>query len=177
MNNSKSQANFACGLFLDFQKAFDTVNINILIEKLLNYGVRGPANQWLKSYLQGRNQYVTIENETSNTLPLTCGVPQGSILGPLLFLIYINDFRNCIEKSIAYHFADDTNVIFSRSNIKQSKKALSTQISIIVDWLCANCLSFYAKKLILCYFTAKIKKIKSHLTIKTKGTKFFSPTL
>ena len=150
--------NFACGLFLDFQKAFDTVNINILIEKLLNYGVRGPVNQWLKSYLQGRNQYVTIENETSHTLPLTCGVPQGSILGPLLFLIYINDFQNCIEKSIAYHFADDTNVIFSRSNIKQLKKALSTQISIIVDWLCANRLSLNAKKLSLCYFTAKTKK-------------------
>ena len=125
--------NFACGLFLDFQKAFDTVNIDILLEKLTNYGIRGPAVDWLRSYLKGRSQYVTIENEMSDTLGLTCGVPQGSILGPLLFLIYINDFRNSIDKSTAYHFTDDTNVIFSKSSIGQLKRALSIYISIIVD--------------------------------------------
>ena len=73
-------------------------------------------------------------------------MPEGSILGPLLFLIYINDFKNCILDNTAYHFADDTNVIFSKRNIGQLRKALSKQISTICDWLCANRLSLNAKK-------------------------------
>ena len=167
------RGNFACGLFLDFQKAFDTVNINILLEKMNNYGIRGPAINWLKSYLSGRNQFVTVATEMSNNLPLTCGVPQGSILGPLLFLIYINDFKNCILDNTAYHFADDTNVIFSKRNIGQLKKALSKQIDTIYDWLCANRLSLNAKKTELVLFHSKNKVVTSRLTVKIKGTKVF----
>ena len=165
--------NFACGLFLDFQKAFDTVNINILLEKMINYGIRGPAINWFKSYLQGRSQFVTVDNETSSSLSLTCGVPQGSILGPLLFLIYINDFQNCIKNNKAFHFADDTNVIFSKPNIGQLRKALNKQISIIFDWLCANRLSLNAKKTELMLFHSTHKQITFRLTVKIKGTKVF----
>jgi hypothetical protein len=78
-----------CGLFLDFSKAFDTVNHKILLEKLQKYGIRGVPLQWFTSYLTNRQQYVRIDNTDSEMLRMTCGVPQGSTLGPLLFLLYI----------------------------------------------------------------------------------------
>ena len=89
---------FACGIFLDLCKAFDTVNHDILINKLDHYGVRGIAKEWFCSYLKNRKQYVSIGNTLSECKEICCGVPQGSVLGPLLFLLYINDFQN-IDKS------------------------------------------------------------------------------
>ena len=91
LHNALDQGNIAIPCFLDLKKAFDTVNHSILISKLYKYGIRGPTLEWFKSYLSNRQQYVQIHKTKSDTKPITCGIPQGSILGPLLFIIYIND--------------------------------------------------------------------------------------
>lgn len=103
--------NVAIGVFVDLQKAFDTVDHEILCHKLSHYGIRGIANKWFSSYLSSRQQFVSIGKSNSSCLPTRHGVPQGSVLGPLLFLIYINDLHSCLKYSEATHFADDTNLI------------------------------------------------------------------
>ena len=105
----------ACGVFIDLQKAFDTVNHKILLSKLSYYGVRGNALDWFKSYLTMRTQHVTISGSTSENANIIHGVSQGSVLGPLLFLIYINDLHKAITRSTVHHFADDTNLLYSQT--------------------------------------------------------------
>ena len=89
---------------------------------------------------------VTINGKHSKTLPITCGVPQGSILGPLLFLIYINDMHLAVKNSILHHFADDTNLLYSNKSIKVLRKKVNIDLECIHDWLCANRLSLNAGK-------------------------------
>ena len=94
---------YACGIFIDLQKAFNTVNRSILVDKLNHYRVRGVGNDWFKSYLSNRSQYVSIQGFDSRVKEIRHGVPQGSVLGPLLFLIYINDLHKAIKNSSVYH--------------------------------------------------------------------------
>ena len=105
-----------CGVFIDLRKAFDTVDHSILLHKLDYYGFRGVINRWLSSYLQGRTQTTQIGPHVSSRVDVTCGVPQGSVLGPLLFLLYINDIENSSDKLNFYLFADDTNINIVRAN-------------------------------------------------------------
>ena len=101
-----------CRVFIDLQKAFDNVSHEVLPEKLKHYGIRSKGNNWFRSFLTNRKQYVSINGFFSQTKIVRCGVPQGSTLGPLLFLIYINDLNNALDKCRVHHFADDTNLLF-----------------------------------------------------------------
>ena len=114
-----------CGIFVDFQKAFDTVNHEILLKKLENYGFRGVINDWFRSYLSDRKQKVVINGFESKRKTMYHGVPQGSVLGPILFLIYINDLHRCIKHCTTYHFADDTNLL----NISNNYKSMQSKVN------------------------------------------------
>ena len=101
---------FACGIFIDLQKAFDTVNHDILLDKLNYFGVKGTSNMWSETFLKERYQYTTIKEYSSDKLISTHGVAQESVLGRLLFLLFINDLHKAIIHSSIHHFADDTNL-------------------------------------------------------------------
>ena len=164
---------FSCGVFIDLEKAFDTVNHQILLSKLNHYGVRGVANKWFSSYLENRHQKVSINGESSKRLPITCGVPQGSILGPLLFLIYINDMRHAVKSSTLYHFADDTNLFYSCKSLKVLHKRLNKDLELLYDWLCANRLSLNTGKTEFIVFRPSRYKNGERVTLKLHHSKLF----
>ena len=112
IKGSLDNKRFGCGIFLDLQKGFDTVNHEIILDKLKHYGIRGLALNWFRSYLSDRKQYVSVNGFNSNLLSVTCGVPQDSVLGPLLSLIFINDLPNSSPKLCFYLFDDDTKIYF-----------------------------------------------------------------
>ena len=113
-NMDKRQLNLA--IFLDLKKAFDTVDHRILIKKLGAYGIRGISGEWLTSFLTSSKQFCSVNGQKSEARLVTCGIPQGSCLGPLLFIIYLNDFEKCLGFSRASMYADDTHVTLTSSN-------------------------------------------------------------
>ena len=146
---------YVCGVFVDLEKAFDTVNHKILCEKLNYYGLRGNVNKLIQSYLVNRSQYVSINGFDSETKNLNCGVPQGSSLGPLLFLIYINDFRLCLDETDSGHFADDTFIMYSSKKLKSIETVVNTELKQVSKWLRLNKLSLNADKTELIFFHSK----------------------
>ena len=177
--------NIAIGVFIDLQKAFDTVNHKILLNKLNHYGIRGTANKWFESYLSNRKQYVNFNGIKSKENIIQHGVPQGSVLGPLLFLIYINDLHNCIKFSNTFHFADDTNLLYipkkvlRNKNKKETKnnkskrnlaRKLNTDLKSLNNWLLANKISLNTTKTEIIIFRKKGQN-KPDLKIKLNGLK------
>lgn len=146
---------YTVGIFLDLSKAFDTINHNILIHKLHNYGIRGLANNWISNYLSNRKQFVTYNHKSSAYTEVTCGVPQGSILGPLLFLLYINDLPLCSDKLHFILFADDTNILYSHKDPKCLEIELNKELIKISNWFKLNKLSLNIKKTNYMFFKNK----------------------
>ena len=138
---------FTLGVFIDLSKAFDTVDHEILLSKLQYFGIEGKYLKWFQSYLCNRKQFITFgNNKQSNLLRINCGVPQGSILGPLLFLLYVNDLQKASNILKPIMFADDTNLFFSHKNIKNLFKTMNKELINIQEWFNANKLSVNATK-------------------------------
>ena len=133
-------------IFIDLRKAFDTIDHKIILQKLTKYGVDQDALKWFKSYLTNRMQRCKVNNHLSRESPLNCGVPQGSIIGPLLFLIYINDLPNCLNVGTPRMYADDTNVTFSAATIPDLESQINSDLKYIDRWLKANKLSLNVAK-------------------------------
>ena len=169
IRNALDNNTFAVGIFVDLQKAFDTVNHDILLSKLEFYGIRGLANEWFKSYLNGRKQFVSINENYSDETIIHYGVPQGSVLGPLLFLIYINDLHSTINFCTTRHFADDTNLLIKNKSLKQLKKRLNLDLRNLCRWLKSNKISLNASKTKLIIFRHPNKTINYELKIKIDG--------
>ena len=125
------------------QKAFDTVGHQTLLAKLNHYGIRGVSNDWFKSYPSNRNQYVY----ESGLVAINCGVTQGSVLGPLLFLLHINDLNQAIKFCKVHHFADDTNLLCPSNSIKKLSRLVNADLKHLLNWLNANKISLNVKKL------------------------------
>ena len=134
------------GIFLDLSKAFDTVNHEILVSKLNHYGIRGIANMWLHDYLSNRKQFVDFCGTQSKVEEINCGVPQGSVLGPLLFLIYINDLPLVSELLNTIIFADDTNLFITHEDIDVLQTTANEELVKVSEWLKVNKLSLNIKK-------------------------------
>ena len=131
---------------MDLKKAFDTVNHELLVEKLNVYGIRGIANKWLHNYLTHRKQYVVIDDHSSDLLDMTCGVPQGSVLGPILFIIYINDICNVSDVVKCVLFAEDTSIFCSERNLTDLQHTLNRELGKLFVWFSVNKLSLNLSK-------------------------------
>ena len=133
-------------IFLDLKKAFDSVDHNILLKKMHCYGIRGHTLAWFQSYLSSRIQICNVDQTMSKTRTVKCGIPQGSNLGPLLFLLYINDLPNCLTSSSASMFADDTNISTNGKTNDELQERINVDLENIHQWLLANKLTLNKDK-------------------------------
>ena len=144
---------YSCGIFLDFSKAFDTVNHDILIKKLEHYGFRRIVKDWFWSYLKDRKQYVSIANILSDYKQISCGVPQASVLEPLLFLLYVNEFNNSSNLFDFHLFADDSNLFYANKNLSTLESNVNKELhEVTIGSVLINSLNI--KKIKLCHYSS-----------------------
>ena len=161
---------FTVGIFLDLSKAFDTVNHDILLSKLYFYGIRGSCHAWIKDYLSNRKQIVKYNQIRSSERLISCGVPQESVLGPLLFLIYINDLINSTTKLFTILFADDTNMFCSGKDMHELETTVNSELAQVQEWLTLNQLTLNIKKTNFIIFKSHKKLLRRDLRLTLNGT-------
>ena len=156
---------FPVFFFLDLRKAFDTVDHDILLAKLYSNVIRGTLYNWFVPYLSNRSQFVCIGNTTSYSTVISSGVRQGSVLGPLLFLLYINDFSNCSNLFDFHLFAEDSNLFFAGSSLKSLETKVNLELKSIDNWLSCNKLSLNIDKTNFVIFHPPQKKFTKSISL------------
>ena len=162
ITKSLDEENYAISIFLDLSEAFDTVNHSILLSKLDVYGKRDIENQWFRSYLNKRKQKVFVNGVESDFLKVNSGVPQGSILGPVLFLVYINDIVNATNYFSIRLFADDTSLTAAGKDLDLLLQRINAELPAIYKWLCSNRLTLNLSKTKYLVFQPR-QKVNSNL--------------
>ena len=164
------EGKYAISIFIDLTKAFDTVDHEILLYKLNRYGIRGHANNFFRSYLADRKQFTVVNNGCSKLHGIGCGVPQGSVLGPLLFTVYINDMYQAVGRDHIRLFADDTAIFLSDRNLLSLLNFAKSKFNEIYMWCMKNKLTINAEKTEFVVFHAKNKPMPAKLDILDTGT-------
>lgn len=167
---AQNESKVIIAVFLDFQRAFETIDTNILTKKLSNYGVRNSSLEWFNSYLTDRKQVVKLGETVSDTLNNKLGVPQGSILGPLIFILYINDIPNCLKYCQAKLFADDALVFNISETIEEATNKINHDLDLIYKKLCQNKLKLNVNKTKVMIISNK-KIDRSNINIHINGTR------
>ena len=155
-------------VFVDLQKAFDTVDQDILLQKLEKMGLRGPANKLIKSYLDNRYQFTSVNKQESSRRSIKVGITQGSVLGPLMYILYVESIAMLQMQCKYFMFADDTALVFSEKNEDELEQNIQNSLNLFYEWLCANKLFLNEEKSVYMRFKAKNKEINP-LTINIKG--------
>ena len=156
------------GVFLDFSKAFDMVNHTVLLQTLYKYGIRGMAHSWFTCYLSNRKQFVSYNNTHSEYKTIQCGVPQGSIIGPILFLLYINDMVNASDVLFPILFADDSNVFINGKNPANLADNMNKELEKLVEWVNTNKLLLNINKTHFMFFSLTKRRVITDCVIMIK---------
>ena len=161
ITKSVNSDDFVISVFIDLKKAFDCVPTNILLAKLQAYGIRGDYIEWFRSYLTDRTQYANFNGEESAEHTLKCGVPQGSIIGPLFFIIFVNDMFNVSNVLFNVLYADDTciYIYISGSVINALFDVLNIKLAALLEWLNVNRLTLNVDKNFTCFFIGNVSKL------------------
>ena len=160
---------YVVGLYLDLCKAFDTVDHNILLKKLNQYGIKGHALDKFKSYLTNRKQTVSVDGVKASLRNINTGLPQGSILGPLLFIVYMNDLVNLNTGEQILIYADDTVVFYRHTNIEKLQTIVDEASPMIADWLKANSLTLNTSKTVAQLHTKRKGDLKFQVGVNGKS--------